>query len=82
MPLILLVLFNYKTKFILRISGLPKLNFIRKFLWKLASRKLYCITCPTQATLENLKKLDIIDKSKLRLLNDPVIEISNFKKIK
>ncbi len=82
LPLILLILFNYKTKFILRISGLPKLNFLRKFLWKQAAKKLYCITCPTQATLENLTKLDIIDKSKLRLLKDPVIEISNYKRKK
>ena len=30
-PLFLLLLFNYKTKFILRISGYPKLNFFRSF---------------------------------------------------
>tara|TARA_Y100000992_G_scaffold267779_1_gene206536 strand:- start:6280 stop:7470 length:1191 start_codon:yes stop_codon:yes gene_type:complete len=80
LPLILLVLFNYETKFILRVSGLPKLNFIRKFLWKQAAKKLYCITCPTQTTLENLKKLNIIDENKLKLLKDPVIEISDYKK--
>ena len=30
LPLILLILFNFKTKFILRISGYPKMNFLRK----------------------------------------------------
>ena len=78
----MLIFFNYKTKFILRISGLPKLNFIRKFLWKLAARKLYCITCPTQGTLENLKKLNIIEENKLKLLKDPIIEISNYNRNK
>ena len=78
----MLIFFNYKTKFILRISGLPKLNFIRKFLWKLAAKKLYCITCPTQGTLENLKKLNIIEENKLKLLKDPIIEISNYNRNK
>ena len=30
-PLILLSIFKYDTKFILRISGFPKLNFLRSF---------------------------------------------------
>ena len=34
-PLTLLFFFNFETKFILRISGLPRLNFFRKFLWKI-----------------------------------------------
>ena len=46
LPLILLIFFNYKTKFILRISGLPKLNFIRKFLWKLAARNFIVLLAP------------------------------------
>ena len=33
LPLTLLNLFNFKTKFMLRISGYPKLN-LRKFFWK------------------------------------------------
>ena len=32
-PLTLLSIFNYKTRFILRISGYPKLTIIRKFFW-------------------------------------------------
>ena len=31
LPLFLLNCFNFKTKFILRISGFPKLTFLRKF---------------------------------------------------
>ena len=39
LPLILLLLFDFKTKFILRVSGLPKMNFVRRNLWKLALKK-------------------------------------------
>ena len=31
LPLFLLIIFNFETKFILRISGLPNMNFFRKF---------------------------------------------------
>jgi glycosyltransferase involved in cell wall biosynthesis len=85
LPLILLILFNFKTRFILRVSGLPKLNFVRKWLWKIASKKLYLITTPTQATLDYLKNINLIDKKKIVLLTDPVFrirEIVNLKKEK
>ena len=85
LPLILLILFNFKTRFILRVSGLPKLNIIRKWLWKIASKKLYLITTPTQATLDYLKNINLIDKKKIVLLTDPVFrirEIVNLKKEK
>jgi glycosyltransferase involved in cell wall biosynthesis len=75
LPLILLILFNFDTKFILRVSGFPKLNFIRKYLWKIASKKLYLITTPTQATLNYLKNINLIDEKKIFLLADPVFRI-------
>ena len=34
LPLTLINLFNFKTKFILRISGYPKLHYLRKKYWK------------------------------------------------
>ena len=39
LPIILNNLFKFKTKFILRISGFPKLNIFRRFLWKNYSKK-------------------------------------------
>ena len=41
LPLILLILFNFRTKFVLRISGYPRLTFIRKLIWKIAFTKIY-----------------------------------------
>ena len=39
LPLILLIFFNFKTKFILRISGLPSMSLLRKILWKTISKR-------------------------------------------
>ena len=66
LPLIILSFFDLKTKFILRISGLPKLNFMRKMLWKIVSKKIHHITCPSQETYNHIKELEIFDE-KIRL---------------
>ena len=41
LPLILLILFKFETKFILRISGYPRMNFFRKLLWKFFKKNLF-----------------------------------------
>ena len=74
-PLVLLIIFNYKTKIILRVSGYPKLNFFRTILWKLARNKLFMITCPTNMTLNLLKEKKIFDSTKLCYLPDPILEV-------
>lgn len=80
LPLFLLILFDFKTKFILRISGMPKLGIFRKFLWKIALKKIYKVTCPTMNTLNYIKSLNIVDSEKLILLYDPAIELKKIKK--
>ncbi len=82
LPLFLLLLFNFKTKFILRISGLPKMNFLRKLLWKLTFKKLYKVTCPTMSTYNFIKKMNIISYDKIHLLYDPIINVSEINKMK
>ena len=56
LPLTVLIFFNFKTKFILRVSGLPKFNILRKFIWKLSNKKIHKVFVPTQATLGKIKK--------------------------
>ena len=46
---------------------------MRKIYWKFFGKKVYKVTCPTIATLEKLKSLNIFDQTKLYLLHDPVI---------
>ena len=79
-PFILLIFFNFKTKFILRISGYPKMNFLREILWKKISKKIFKVFCPTNETMESLNIKKIFEKNKLYLLEDPIIEIAKIKK--
>ena len=75
LPILLKIIFPIKTKIILRISGLPKLNPIRKMFWRLGSKYLYKITCPTNETLTYLKDLKIFNENKIYLLRDPIVSI-------
>ena len=78
LPLVLLIFFKFETKFILRISGFPKLTFFRKILWKKALENIHYVTCPSQNTLNYIKQSNLVHESKLKLLYDPVI---NFKEV-
>ena len=82
LPLVMIILFNFNTKFILRISGLPRLNIFRKLLWKIALKKIYLVTCPTQETYKYLKSLNLCDEKKLKILYDPIIHVKEIKKNK
>jgi glycosyltransferase involved in cell wall biosynthesis len=84
-PLILFISNKFETKLILRISGRPKLNFLRYFLWKISSKNIYLVFCPTLETKKELKKLKIFDSKKIKFLPDPVLnksDIKNKKRIK
>ena len=81
-PFSLLIFFNFKTKFILRISGLPKLNFLRKFLWKVINKKITLVTCPSYETMDYIRNTKIFDEKKIVVLHDPIINISTILKKK
>ena len=76
LPLILFFFFKFETKLIIRISGTPKLNKIRKFFWTLFSKNIHIVTCPTQSTLKKLETLKIFPKEKLKLLYDPILKVN------
>ena len=75
LPLFLLNCFSFKTKFILRISGLPKLTKLRKFFWKLSSNKIFLVTSPTNQLIEELKIQKIFETEKLAFLPDAIINM-------
>ena len=81
LPLFLFSFINFKSKLILRISGLPKMTFFRRILWRLAAKNIYKITCPTFDTYKNLSKFEFL-KEKLCVLNDPIINIREIQNIK
>ena len=78
-PLLLMILFKYKTKFILRISGYPKLNFLRKFFWKLSNKKINKILCPTYQTKKQLMRENIFDESKLYVVHEPILDLKKIR---
>jgi len=81
-PLFLLSIFNYDTKFILRISGYPKLNFLRNLFWRFVGKKIYLVTAPTNSTLNLLKEKKIFELTKIKYLPDPILEIKEIQKKK
>tara|TARA_B100000401_G_C52755940_1_gene695705 strand:- start:46 stop:1185 length:1140 start_codon:yes stop_codon:yes gene_type:complete len=78
LPICLSIFLNPKTKIILRISGLPKINIFRYILWKTFEKKIYKITCPTQSTYDYLIKKNIFKKDKIEILNDPIVNIKEY----
>ena len=82
LPIIISNIVKNNTKFILRISGLPKYNIFRNFIWKNLGRNIYKVTCPTIGTVEHLTSIKIFDKEKIFLLRDPIVNIKNISKMK
>ena len=80
LPLTLLNLFKFKTDFILRISGYPKLNILRKFFWRASSKKLKIVTCPTLDLKRDLENLNLFKQDNLHYLPDAIIKIDNLRK--
>ena len=74
LPIILSPILSKNTRIILRISGLPELTFLRKFIWKLFSKYIFKVTVPTSTTKNLIKNSKIFDKKKIFLLRDPAID--------
>ncbi len=80
LPLSLLIFSKFETKFILRISGLPRLTLFRKILWKLISKKIYMVTCPSKKTRDDLIRKKIFLEKNVKILYDPIIEVNRINK--
>ena len=82
LPIILKMIFKINTKIILRISGYPKMNFFRTFIWKKASKKIYKVTFPTVDLFNQFKELDIFDEKLMNILHDPIISFRSLPLLK
>lgn len=80
LPLILMNIFSFNTNFILRISGYPKLNILRKYIWKFSIKKIYKITCPTNELMAELRLKQSFLKNKLVYLSDAILNFDIIKK--
>tara|TARA_B110000483_G_scaffold241349_1_gene324119 strand:- start:543 stop:1712 length:1170 start_codon:yes stop_codon:yes gene_type:complete len=79
LPIIIFNIFNLKTKLILRISGFPKLNFIRKLFWQKSANNIFRVTCPSRQLLQKLAETRIFNISKMSFLPDAIINYKDFK---
>lgn len=79
LPLFIFYILNLDSKLILRISGYPKLNFLRSYFWKKVSKALFKITCPSLELLNKIEKSNIFKKNQLYFLPDAIIQIDEFK---
>ena len=75
-PFVLFLLFKFKTKILFRVSGKPKLNFLRKILWKLVSKNISLVFCNTAEQRNELIEEKIFSKKKVKVLYDPVFSMS------
>ena len=82
LPLFLNLILRKKSKIVLRISGLPKLTYIRKLLWELSIKKLEIVFCPTETTKIYLENIFPSYKNKFKVLRDPIINIKDIQKLK
>ena len=80
LPFTLMIFSNFETRFILRISGLPKLTILRKLFWKIISKKIYMVTCPSYKTRQDLLKTGIFPENILKILYDPIIDVDKINK--
>ena len=80
LPLFINFLKKNEIKTILRISGFPKLRLLRKIIWKISSKKIFKVTCPSEDLKKQLILKKIFKEDKIFFLPDPIIKVSEFKK--
>jgi glycosyltransferase involved in cell wall biosynthesis len=77
-PIVLFKIFKFKTRLILRISGFPKLNFFRNYLWKNSDNLFFKITCPTEELLNILIHKKVFNKDNIYYLPDAILNIKEY----
>ncbi len=82
LPLIIFSVFNFKTKLILHMAGHPKLNFMRKTVLKIASKKVFKVICPSNELKDILINENIFDDKQISVIEDSHIEIKKIQYLK
>ena len=82
LPIILFFVFNFKTRLILHIAGHPKMTFFRKFIWKIASKKISKVICPSEELKEYLIQNNVFDEDKMIVIQDPHLLVKKINDLK
>tara|TARA_B100000767_G_scaffold261955_1_gene274127 strand:- start:158 stop:1300 length:1143 start_codon:yes stop_codon:yes gene_type:complete len=75
LPIFLFCFIKTRTKLILSIAGFPKLTFLRSFFWKLSSKNINKVLCPSKETKQLLVNYNIFNQDKIFVVKDPHIYI-------
>ena len=82
LPLAIFSLFSLRTKLILHIAGHPKLNLFRKILWKISSKNIFKVVCPSEELKNFFLNNGIFSHEQINVIEDPHLEISKINKLK
>lgn len=82
LPFIVISLFGLKNKIIFRISGKVKFSYLRKFIWRLAKKKIKRILIQTKLAKKKLIDQNIFDKKNILYLEDPIIDLKKINILK
>lgn len=82
LPLLIFRIFNPKTKLILHIAGHPKLNFLRKMIWKISSKKIFKVICPSEELKFYLLENNIFKENQIEVIEDPHLVIKKINYLK
>ena len=82
LPLTIFYLFNFETKLILHVAGHPKMNFVRKIIWKISSRNIFKVICPSEELKNFFLENNIFNAEKVKVIEDPHLMINNVNKLK
>lgn len=82
LPLTIFYFFNFKTKLILHIAGHPKLNILRKIMWKIFSKNIFKIICPSKELKNHLLKNNIFNEDQIEVIEDPHLIIKEVNELK
>lgn len=80
LPIFIFKIFKLDSSLMLRISGMPHLNFLRKKFWQIGAIGIKIVTCPSLELKEKLENLKIFNKDKIEYLPDAIINMEKFRK--
>ena len=82
LPLIIFNLFNLKTRLILHVAGHPKLNFFRKMIWKISSKNIFQVICPSEELKKVFLDSNIFNEEQVKVIEDPHLIIKKITRLK
>ncbi len=82
LPLAIFCLFTIRTKLILHIAGHPKLNLFRKILWKISSKNIFKVICPSEELKVFFLNNKIFVEDQIKVIEDPHLNINKINMLK